>query len=107
MRGALKVTYIDGAVEYFEVDPVGGTSDFADNLKAFLANPHITLILAVLQSAFLPALAAAAPINKPSVEAFSEGYYSGTGGISMKGWLAKASEMASMTRRPFLRAVEM
>ena len=46
MRGALKVTYIDGAVEYFEVDPVGGTSDFADNLKAFLANPHITLILA-------------------------------------------------------------
>ncbi len=45
MRGALKVTYIDGAVEYFEVDPVGGAPDFAENLKAFLANPHITLLL--------------------------------------------------------------
>ena len=45
MRGALKVTYVDGAVEYFEVDPVGGSADFADNLKAFLANPHITLLL--------------------------------------------------------------
>jgi hypothetical protein len=45
MRGALKVTYIDGAVEYFEVDPVGGTSEFAENLKAFLVNPHVTLIL--------------------------------------------------------------
>ena len=45
MRGALKVTYVDGAVEYFEVDPVGGSADFADNLKAFLANPHVTLLL--------------------------------------------------------------
>jgi hypothetical protein len=45
MRGALKVTYIDGNVEYFEVDPVGGSADFVDNLKAFLANPHITLLL--------------------------------------------------------------
>ena len=45
MRGALKVTFIDGTVEYFEVDPVGGSGDFANNLKAFLANPHITLLL--------------------------------------------------------------
>ena len=45
MRGALKVTFIDGSAEYFEVDPVGGSMDFADNLKAFLSNPHITLLL--------------------------------------------------------------
>jgi len=45
MRGALKVTYIDGTVEYFEVDPVGGSADFAENLKSFLANPSITLLL--------------------------------------------------------------
>ena len=45
MRGALKVTFIDGTAEYFEVDPVGGSSDFAANLKAFLANPHVTLML--------------------------------------------------------------
>jgi len=46
MRGALKVTFVDGTSEYFEVDPVGGTTDFAENLTAFLANPHITLMLA-------------------------------------------------------------
>ena len=45
MRGSLKVTFIDGNVEYFEVDPVGGSADSADNLKAFLDNPHITLLL--------------------------------------------------------------
>jgi len=45
MRGALKVTYIDGTVEYFEVDPVGGTGDFVQNLKTFLDNPNITLLL--------------------------------------------------------------
>ncbi len=45
MRGSLKVTYIDGAVEYFEVDPVGGVPDFAKNLKTFLVNPNITLLL--------------------------------------------------------------
>ena len=45
MRGSLKITYVDGTVEYFEVDPVGGSGDFVDNLKTFLANPHITLLL--------------------------------------------------------------
>jgi hypothetical protein len=32
-------------VEYFEVDPVGGSADFVENLKSFLDNPHITLLL--------------------------------------------------------------
>ncbi len=45
MRGALKLTFVDGTVEYFEVDPVGGAGDFAENLKTFLANPHLTLLL--------------------------------------------------------------
>ena len=27
MRGALKVTYIDGTEEYYEVDPVGDNPD--------------------------------------------------------------------------------
>jgi len=45
MRGALKVTYIDGTEEYYEVDPVGDDPDVAKNLKTFLASPHLTLVL--------------------------------------------------------------
>jgi hypothetical protein len=45
MRGALKVTYIDGSEEYYEVDPVGDNPDIAKNLKSFLASPHLTLVL--------------------------------------------------------------
>jgi hypothetical protein len=45
MRGALKITFQDGSTEYFEVDPVGGKPDFAQNLQRFLASPTISLIL--------------------------------------------------------------
>jgi hypothetical protein len=45
VRGVLKVTYIDGKDEYFEVDPVGDAPDFVGNLKAFLESPDVTLIL--------------------------------------------------------------
>jgi hypothetical protein len=45
MRGALKITYTDGSDDYFEVDPVGDDPGIVGNLKAFLASPHVTLIL--------------------------------------------------------------
>jgi hypothetical protein len=45
MRGALKITYNDGAEDYFEVDPVGDSPDIVENLKAFLSSPDVTLIL--------------------------------------------------------------
>lgn len=45
MRGALKVTYIDGTEEYYEVDPVGDNPDIVKNLKIFLTSPHLTLVL--------------------------------------------------------------
>lgn len=43
MRGALKVTYMDGKEEFYEVDPTS-SPDLAQNLKAFLEAPNITLI---------------------------------------------------------------
>ena len=43
MRGALKVTYIDGTEEYYEVDPVGDNPELAENLKTFLTSPNLTL----------------------------------------------------------------
>jgi len=46
MRGALKVTYIDGTEEYYEVDPVGDNPDFVKNLQTFLTSPNLTLVLA-------------------------------------------------------------
>ena len=45
MRGALKVTYIDGTEEYYEVDPVGDNPDFVKNLQTFLTSPNLTLVL--------------------------------------------------------------
>jgi hypothetical protein len=45
MRGALKVTYIDGTEEYYEVDPVGDNPDFVKNLQIFLTSPNLTLVL--------------------------------------------------------------
>jgi hypothetical protein len=45
MRGVLKITYMDGKDEYYEVDPVGDAPDFVGNLKAFLESPDVTLIL--------------------------------------------------------------
>jgi len=45
MRGALKITYVDGTEEFFEVDPVGDQPEFASNLKTFLESPNVTLIL--------------------------------------------------------------
>ena len=46
MRGALKVTFNDGKMEYFEVDPVGVDLDFVKTLREFVASPTVTLILA-------------------------------------------------------------
>jgi len=45
VRGALKVTYIDGTEEYYEVDPVGDSPELAENLKTFLTSPNLTLVL--------------------------------------------------------------
>ncbi len=45
MRGALKVTYVDGSDEFYEVDPVGDAPDLARNLREFLAQPSLTLVL--------------------------------------------------------------
>lgn len=45
MRGALKITFHDGAFEYFEVAPVGERADFAERLRSFLAAPNVTLLL--------------------------------------------------------------
>ena len=45
MRGSLKITFVDGSYEYFEVDPVGGSEDLALNLEDFLGSPHVTLFL--------------------------------------------------------------
>jgi hypothetical protein len=46
MRGALKITYIDGKEDFFEVDSVGDNPNIVDNLKAFMESPDVTLILA-------------------------------------------------------------
>ena len=45
MRGALKLTYVDGTEEYYEVDPVGDNPRIAERLQAFLASPNVTLIM--------------------------------------------------------------
>jgi hypothetical protein len=45
MRGALKLTYIDGSEEYYEVDPVADGEDLVSRLQTFLAAPNITLFL--------------------------------------------------------------
>ena len=45
MRGALKVTFMDGKEEYFEVDPVGDSPDFVGSLDAFLSRPTVTLVM--------------------------------------------------------------
>jgi hypothetical protein len=45
VRGALKVTYVDGTEEYYEVDPVGDNPELAENLKTFLTSPNLTLVL--------------------------------------------------------------
>jgi hypothetical protein len=43
MQGALKITYMDGSEEYYEVDPVAGKPDMAADLKNFLASPNVSL----------------------------------------------------------------
>jgi len=43
MQGALKITFMDGSVEYFEVDPVGGQADMAARLKSFLESPTVSI----------------------------------------------------------------
>jgi hypothetical protein len=43
MQGALKVTFMDGKCEYFEVDPVGGKVDMAARLKKFLESPNLSI----------------------------------------------------------------
>jgi hypothetical protein len=43
MQGALKITFMDGSEEYFEVEPVDGQADLVTRLKTFLASPNVTL----------------------------------------------------------------
>jgi hypothetical protein len=43
MQGALKITFMDGKVEYYEVDPVGGEVDMAARLKRFLESPNLSI----------------------------------------------------------------
>jgi hypothetical protein len=43
MQGALKITFMDGSDEYFEVEPIGGQADLVTRLKTFLASPNVTL----------------------------------------------------------------
>jgi len=43
MHGALKITFIDGKVEYFEVEPVGGREDMANRLRDFLVSPNVSI----------------------------------------------------------------
>jgi hypothetical protein len=43
LQGALKITFTDGSVEYFEVEPVGGQANMAARLRAFLESPTISL----------------------------------------------------------------
>lgn len=45
MQGALRITYIDGREEYFEVDAIGNVDNFVQRLKAFLASPNVTIVL--------------------------------------------------------------
>lgn len=45
MRGALRITYLDGREEFFEVDAAGEVDDFVQRLKAFLASPNVTIVL--------------------------------------------------------------
>ena len=43
MQGALKITFMDGSIEYFEVKPVGNKPNMAANLKSFLESPTVSL----------------------------------------------------------------
>ena len=43
MHGALKIVFMDGSIEYFEVDPVGGQVDMAARLKTFLESPNVSI----------------------------------------------------------------
>jgi hypothetical protein len=43
MQGALKITFVDGTIEYFEVDPVGDDPNMVENLKTFLQSPNVSL----------------------------------------------------------------
>ena len=47
MQGAIKITYMDGDEDFFEVDAqVGDDPNFVENLRAFLASKDVTLVLA-------------------------------------------------------------
>jgi len=43
MQGALKITFVDGTIEYFEVEPVGGKPTMVEDLKTFLQSPNVSL----------------------------------------------------------------
>ena len=46
MRGAVKITYLNGDEDFFEVDTqVGDDPNFVENLRAFLASKDVTLVL--------------------------------------------------------------
>jgi hypothetical protein len=72
MQGALKITYLDGNVEYFEVEPVGGQADMATRLKSFLASPNVSLFcgdeLIVIPSTSIRSLSITRTGNLPEAE---------------------------------------
>lgn len=46
MRGALKITYMNGDEEFFEVETsVGDNPHVVENLEAFLASKDVTIVL--------------------------------------------------------------
>jgi hypothetical protein len=44
MRGALKITYLDGHEEYYDVEPIGDKPDFVPRFEKFLSSPNVTLV---------------------------------------------------------------
>ena len=46
MQGAVKITYMNGDEDFFEIDAQAGDDpDFVENLRAFLASKDVTLVL--------------------------------------------------------------
>ena len=46
MTGAVKITYMNGDEDFFEVDTqVGDDPNFVENLRSFLASKDVTLVL--------------------------------------------------------------
>lgn len=72
MQGALKITFMDGKMEYFEIDPVGGQVDMAARLKKFLESPNLSIFcgdeLIVIPSTSIRSLSITRAGNLPEAE---------------------------------------